>query len=51
MEEAWEEFEVSGRVTDYLHFCAVRKEQEDKPDGTECRNDGNCFKCNASWRE
>lgn len=51
MEEAWEEFAASGRVTDYLRFCAVRKEQEDRPDGTECRSDRNGLKCNADWRE
>lgn len=50
MEEAWEEFKSSGKVTDYLHFCAVRKEQEDKSDGTEHRSDRDGAKCNADWR-
>lgn len=53
MEEAWEEFTTSGKVTDYLRFCAVRKEQDMavRPDGTECRSDRDGLKCNADWRE
>lgn len=50
MEEAWREFEGSGKVTDYLNFCAVRKEREERPDGTECDHDRNGLKCNADWR-
>lgn len=50
MEEAWREFEGSGKVTDYLYFCTVRKEQEERPDGTERDNDRNGLKGNADRR-
>lgn len=50
MDEAWEEFQVSGKVTDYLRFCAEKKEREERPDGTEYRSDRDGLKCNANWR-
>lgn len=50
MDEAWKIFETSGKVTDYLNFCAVRKEQEERPDGTEHRSDRDGLKCHADWR-
>lgn len=53
MDEAWRDFLVSGRVTDYLK-C---KEKEDRgesrwerSDGAECSGDRNGLKCNADWR-
>ncbi len=49
MDEAWEEFASSGRVTDYLRFVAVRKEREEQPDGREHHSDGDGFKCHADW--
>lgn len=60
MDEAWMRFEVSGRVTDYLHFKYAESEemqliaggapQEERPDGTEYRSDRDGLKCNANWR-
>lgn len=50
MDEAWKVFEASGKVTDYLEFCTARKEQEERPDGTEYCSDRDGLKCNADWR-
>ena len=50
MDEAWKVFEASGKVTDYLEFCTARKEQEERPDGTEYRSDRDGLKGNADWR-
>lgn len=63
MEDAWKNFETSGKVTDYLFYRdTVKKsgtkgfsgeeEAEKRMDqyGAEYRFDGDGFKCNADWR-
>lgn len=59
MDEAWMEFFVSGKVTDYLRYKNAESErmqgtarypQEERPDGTEYRSDRDGLKCNADWR-
>lgn len=58
MDEAWKEFFVSGKVTDYLRYKDAESERmsgvfhsrEERPDGTEYRSDRDGLKCNADWR-
>lgn len=61
MDEAWETFQVSGKITDYLKFknveCGELKaggsmfsKQEERADGTEYYSDRDGLKCNADWR-
>ena len=60
MDEAWMEFMVSGKVTDYLRFKNAESEREtqmssvypreERPDGTEYRSDRDGLTGNASWR-
>lgn len=60
MDEAWMDFMVSGKVTDYLRFKNAESErmeqrssayrQEERPDGTEYRSDRNGLTGNANWR-
>lgn len=57
MDEAWREFLVSGKVTDYLRFKYAESErmkqshpQEERPDGTEHHSDRDGLTCYADWR-
>lgn len=63
MEDAWKNFETSGRIEDYLTYRnalekngnvqnAGREKAEKgmEQNGAEYRFDGNGFKCNADWR-
>lgn len=60
MEEAWDTFLVSGKITDYLRYknAEAARMQEDSarnlekewPDGTKYCGDRNGFKCNAGGR-
>lgn len=58
MDEAWKEFLVSGKVTDYLRYKGAESErmkdafypQEERPDGTEYRSDRDGLTGNADWR-
>lgn len=60
MDEAWMEFLVSGKVTDYLRYKNAGSEreqgtaafypQEERPDGTEYRSDRDGLTGNADWR-
>ncbi len=57
MDEAWREFEVTGKVTDYLNFKRTETEnvrsaadgggRKERPDGTECYGDGDGLKMDA----
>ena len=58
MDEAWSNFMITGRVTDYLKykeshegsFDTTGRGWENRPDGTECRSDRDGLKGNADWR-
>lgn len=62
MEDAWKNFEVSGKITDYLNYCNVKQQTAGKNSGekfsekgmssygTKCCSDRNDFKCDAGWR-
>lgn len=60
MEEAWREFLVSGKVTDYLRYRSAEpvrireseaaETQKERPDGAEYRSDRDGLKCDADWR-
>jgi len=60
MDEAWKDFLVSGKVTDYLRYRGAESEQmrgsvdfypqKEGPCGTEYRGDRDGLKCNADWR-
>ena len=63
MEDAWKNFETSGKITGYLTYRdTVRQWETQRPAGkegaekrkdqygTEYRFDGDGFKCNADWR-
>ena len=57
MEEAWDTFLVSGKVTDYLRYIdaesmqvqrdSARNLEREWPDGTNDCSDRDGFKCNA----
>lgn len=58
MDEAWNNFMVSGKVADYL-ICKESENmqtmgmnglQKERPDGAEYCSDRNGLKCNADWR-
>lgn len=58
MDEAWSNFMITGRVTDYLKykeshegsFDTTVRGWENRPDGTEYRSDRDGLKGNADWR-
>lgn len=60
MDEAWKEFETSGKVTDYLNFKRVQTEQmrsaagmgpqREGPDERENHGDRDGLKGDADWR-
>ncbi|MCM1257782.1 MAG: hypothetical protein NC307_08010 [Roseburia sp.] len=63
MEDAWKNFETSGRIADYLTYRNALEKTGNRRDagreaaekrkemyGAEYRFDGNGFKCNADWR-
>ena len=58
MDEAWSNFMITGRVTDYLKykeshegsFDTTGRGWENRPDGTEDRSDRDGLKGNADWR-
>lgn len=60
MDEAWKEFLLSGKVTDYLRYKSAESERmqgnagmdlrEERPDGTEYRGDRDGLTGNADWR-
>lgn len=63
MEDAWKNFETTGRIADYLTYRNSLKEPGNVQDtgegtaekgmeqyGAKHRFDGNGFKCNADWR-
>ena len=58
MDEAWNNFMITGRVTDYLKykeshegsFDTTGRGWENRPDGTEHRSDRDGLKGNADWR-
>ena len=58
MDEAWSNFMITGRVTDYLKykeshegsFDTTGRGWENSPDGTEYRSDRDGLKCDADWR-
>lgn len=60
MDEAWKDFVVSGKVSDYLRSKNVEADgmqdtameipREERPDGAEYHRDRNGLKCNADWR-
>lgn len=58
MDEAWEEFTVSGKIDDYLKYRSMgttsgegrSREREERPDGTEYSSDRDGLKCYADWR-
>lgn len=59
MEEAWDTFLVSGKITDYLRYKHAQAEQqgeaawnseEEWPDGTKYCGDRDGLKCNAGGR-
>lgn len=58
MDEAWNNFMITGRVTDYLKykeshegsFDTTGRGWENRPDGTEDRSDRDGLKGNADWR-
>ena len=58
MDEAWSNFMITGRVTDYLKykeshegsFDTTGRGWENRPDGTESRSDRDGLKGNADWR-
>ena len=58
MDEAWNNFMITGRVTDYLKykeshagsFAPTGRGWENRPAGTEYRSDRDGLKGNADWR-
>jgi hypothetical protein len=58
MDEAWRQFEMSGKVTDYLKFKGMNGSLafdcaqcgRDRPDGAESCIDRNGVKYHADWR-
>lgn len=60
MDEAWKDFLLSGKVTDYLRYKGAESERmqgsmrldsrEERPDGTEYCGDRNGLTGNADWR-
>ena len=58
MDEAWSNFMITGRVTDYLKYKESHEGSSDTtgrgcentPDGTEYRSDRDGLKGNADWR-
>lgn len=50
MDEAWRDFLVTGKVTDYLKCKDSEETQKERPDGTEHRSDRDGLKCDADWR-
>lgn len=60
MDEAWREFFVTGKVTDYLRCKNAESAQiqgreypypqEERPDGAEYCSDRYGLECNADWR-
>ncbi len=64
IQDAWKNFELSGKVSDYLTYCqsAGTKEEWNMKNGgsaaergtgsygTEHSSDGHGAKCNANWR-
>lgn len=62
IEDAWKNFELSGKISDYLTYRQHVGEETNKTDnstffergmgsyGTERGSDGNGVKCNADWR-
>ena len=54
MDEAWSNFMITGRVTDYLKYKeshdTIGRGWENRPDGTEYRSDRDGLKGNADWR-
>ena len=58
MDEAWNNFMITGRVTDYLKykeshegsFDTTGRGWENRPDGAEYRSDRDGLKGNADWR-
>lgn len=58
MDEAWNNFMITGRVTDYLKykeshegsFDTTGRGWENRLDGTEYRSDRDGLKGNADWR-
>lgn len=58
MDEAWKEFLMSGKVTDYLRYKGAESERtqgsmclrEERPDGTEYHSDRDGLTGNADWR-
>lgn len=56
MDEAWREFLVTGKVTDYLKYResdyaqTAGSLQKERPDGTEHCSDRDGLKCDADWR-
>ena len=58
MDDAWNNFMITGRVTDYLKykeshegsFDTTGRGWENRPDGTEYRSDRDGLKGNADWR-
>ena len=60
MDEAWKEFMLTGKVTDYLRFKRAEalqlqgqaggQLQKERPDGTEYHGDRNGLNGHADWR-
>ena len=58
MDEAWSNFMITGRVTDYLKykeshegsFDTTGRGWEIRQNGAEPCSDRNGFKCDADWR-
>ncbi len=61
MEDAWKNFEASGKITDYLNYSHLKQQAavdnsgakvfEEGMDsyGTKYCSDGDYLKCNAHW--
>lgn len=63
MEDAWKNFETSGKIADYLTYRNTLEKTKNRQDaregatekgmeryGAEYRFDGDGVKCNANWR-
>ena len=49
MDKAWNTFEATGKIDDYLIFCEERKEREEQSDGNKPSSDRDGVKCHAHW--
>lgn len=61
MEDAWKNFESSGKIMDYLNYSSLKRQADREHSdvyglekgmdsyGTKHCSDGDGFKCNAHW--